>query len=573
MKTPSNAPRRSKKKSSPLLALLLLLILAALGGMLFIRFRSAQISPSGDPAAPGTGEPDAVYAVGTLDELLAMDEPDSLDLRDRELSFEDYTRLRERFPDCAIRWMVPLSGGSFDSASEQLSIDAFAPEDLDLLACFDRLAELDARSVSLSAEEADRICETLPEARLLWMVPAGGERFDSSTANLKLPSLGLDADELASLLRRFDRLESVSVSDANYTPREQAAVSEQFPEVLFSWSVAVCGLSIPSQTDTITLPNATEEQLQELEDSAAAFRQVAHLELPQAVLSPARAASLSRAFGGAQIHGSLSLFGQEIDCAAEEIDLSGTAVDDLSVFDDVIAAMPQLKKVVMCDCGVPDEEMDALNHRYEGVRFVWTIHMAIYALRTDATYFCASDLPYRNNVGLSLTDEQLSPIKYCTDLVALDLGHMQYTDISFLEHMPHLRYLVMVTCKYTDISPIGSLHELYYLEIFHNHLDDLTPLLSCESLRYLNIGYSEGFDTAPLYQMQQLERLWFPGNAMTEEEKAALQSALPDTECYLPTYDADGSTGGGWRESDAYREMRDALHMYYMPGGTGMHNT
>ena len=221
-------------------------------------------------------------------------------------------------------------------------------------------------------------------------------------------------------------------------------------------------------------------------------------------------------------------------------------------------------------CGISNEEMDRLNKQYDPIRFVWKVHFTLYTLRTDATYFCASDLPGNGYVAIKMTDEQLEPLKYCEDLIALDLGHMRYTDLSFLENMPKLQFLILVEAKFTDISPIGTLKELEYLEIFVNTIDDLSPLLQCPALKHLNIGYTSGFDTSVLKQLTGLERLWYPGNKMSKEEIEELKAALPDTLCHVPDWDPDGSTGNGWREADIYFEMRNIFNMHYMPGGTGM---
>jgi hypothetical protein len=198
------------------------------------------------------------------------------------------------------------------------------------------------------------------------------------------------------------------------------------------------------------------------------------------------------------------------------------------------------------------------------------VYFSVYSLRTDATFFCASDLPSNGYVAIKMTDEQLEPLKYCTDLEALDLGHMRYTDLSFLENMPKLRYLVLVEARFSDISPIGTLKELEYLEIFMNTFEDLSPLLNCTKLKHLNIGYTKGFDPEVLKQMTWLERLWFPGNTMNKEQIQSIKEALPNTQTYLPGGDPQGSTGGGWREHESYYEMRNIFKMHYMPGGTGM---
>ena len=224
----------------------------------------------------------------------------------------------------------------------------------------------------------------------------------------------------------------------------------------------------------------------------------------------------------------------------------------------------------MCDCGVPDAEMDALDRRHEDIRFVWTVYFSIYALRTDATFFCAADVPQLNYDAPVLGDAQLYPVRYCRDMIALDLGHMWIEDLSFLYNMPKLQYLILVGGRFRDITPIGSLQDLKYLEIFQTMPRDISPLLNCKKLEQLNICYCSGFDISPLKEMKQLKRLWYAG--LGPYRGAELVEALPDTQVYCPISDPDGSTGGGWREDEAYYEMRDVFGMYYQPGGTGVHH-
>ena len=112
--------------------------------------------------------------------------------------------------------------------------------------------------------------------------------------------------------------------------------------------------------------------------------------------------------------------------------------------------------------------------------------------------------------------------------------------------------------------------ELKYLEIFQTQPADIRPLLNCKKLKHLNIGYTRGYDPSPLWEMDWLERLWYPGNRLGTEKCASLIEALPNTYCYLPTYDYNGSTGGGWRTHEDYYAMRNLFGMFYQPGGTGI---
>ena len=69
------------------------------------------------------------------------------------------------------------------------------------------------------------------------------------------------------------------------------------------------------------------------------------------------------------------------------------------------------------------------------------------------------------------------------------------------------------------------------------------------------MGYTRGYDPAPLGEMTWLERLWYPGNRIEKSEREAIVASLSDTKCYFPTWDEDGSTGGGWRDHPHQKEQ------------------
>ena len=67
-------------------------------------------------------------------------------------------------------------------------------------------------------------------------------------------------------------------------------------------------------------------------------------------------------------------------------------------------------------------------------------------------------------------------------------------------------------------------------------------------------------------QMPWLQRLWYCGNGLTDEQIEQLQANMPACEMYMEKHGE--ATGGTWREHPHYFEMRDVFEMYYMPGGT-----
>lgn len=247
--------------------------------------------------------------------------------------------------------------------------------------------------------------------------------------------------------------------------------------------------------------------------------------------------------------------GQSYPLDTEILDLSGISFSDTSEIHSFLSSLPHLTQVLMLDCGIPDEEMDALNRKYENIQIIWAVDLGPdLRVRTDVTAL----IPSQSDAWLS--DEDAYNLRYCTELVALDLGHMDITNIDFVAFMPKLKYLIVADSQVASLEPLRGLDHLIYLEAFLTHVTDYSPLLDCPALEDLNISWTYG-DPAPLYQMTQLKRLWWGGTSHSYRVVSALAEQLPNTQ--LSLYDGN-STGSGWRKHPHYYEMRDLLGMYYM---------
>lgn len=261
----------------------------------------------------------------------------------------------------------------------------------------------------------------------------------------------------------------------------------------------------------------------------------------------------------------LTIYGKEFSSADTEIDLSGIRIrDGGEELVEQLNSMPHLEKVVMCDCGLSDQEMDALNQAYEDIRFVWMLHFSSYDIRTDDIFFMPNTDP-----GSALGNAELQRLRYCPDMVIVDLGHKQVSDISFVSYMPHLRYLLLADSNVLDITPVADLKELEYLELFLTGVTDLTPILGCPKLVDLNLCYippaaaKNAYDV--LMQMPWLERLYYMSSGLTVEQQNDIRENLsPDAIVIFEPDGSVGSTGFAWRFHDRYYEMRDILGMMYM---------
>ena len=149
-------------------------------------------------------------------------------------------------------------------------------------------------------------------------------------------------------------------------------------------------------------------------------------------------------------------------------------------------------------------------------------------------------------------------LKYCEDIISMDVGHMSLTELEFLRYMPNLKYLDVSLNHLLDISPLAECKSLVFLTMFLNSIDmDYSPLKELTALEDLNIGGNSG-DISPILEMKHLKNLWivFHGN----EEYQMAQRELPDTHIGYYHYKVDE----GWRRLPNYFKMRDALLMFYM---------
>lgn len=246
------------------------------------------------------------------------------------------------------------------------------------------------------------------------------------------------------------------------------------------------------------------------------------------------------------------------DSEAEYLNLD-SEIRQIKGWDDFyrfLGSFPNLKKVDMFNITLRDYQVHKIHSLFPGVEFGMTMRFGAddHTLRTDDTAF--STLHGYNPEWHSCAE--MSVVKYCKNLYALDIGHNEFSDLSFLYEMPQLRVLIVAAGNAKDITPIGSLKHLEYLEIFNNAIEDISCLTDMPYLMDLNIVQNLIDDIEPVKELKSLKRLWIfnhsrrsPGPEK-EEVMAELQKALPD--CHIDGVST--STDGGWREHPHYEVIR-----------------
>ncbi len=526
--------RRKKKKSSArvLVVLIVLLLLAAAVAYCMYTFRYVK---------------GRFYRRGETIDLTAL-----------EVTPQEYDEIRALYPDAETVWTVPIGDGHYDCRDTSITVGEFTADDLPRFAYMTALQRVDgSHSHSLAALAALR--EAYPSLTVSWTVPLGdGESVPDDAVSAAVTGQ-TSFEKLSALLPYLPELQELDLREAVFADSDELkALKAAFPQIHIRSRVTILGQEFDAETDTLSFPELPEESLPELIAAVGNLPDVTAIDLGTAVYPADLIAALRQACNGAEVRCHLNFYGVEVDALSEEMDLSGTPISDTTAIGYAVDAMPKLKKIIMSDCGIPDAEMDALNRQYESVRIVWTVYIKGYECRTDADNFCISRIT--SHYG-DIFNEHVAPLRYCTDMVTLDLGHMYFDDISFVSNMPHLRHFIIGDTLVTDLSPLENCQELFYLEMFLTPVKDLSPLTRIPSLRHLNIGYVRPDDYTAVCRMPWLERLWWIGNNLSQEQRDEIIASLPDTTvCF---FDGESSVPSSWRNHDSYREMRDNLGMWY----------
>lgn len=257
----------------------------------------------------------------------------------------------------------------------------------------------------------------------------------------------------------------------------------------------------------------------------------------------------------------VTAFGKTFDTSLEVLDLDAEGLvfrDDIRELRALLDKMPALKEVWMYNSKLSRELTDELFDSYPDIFFGWTLKLYTHTVRTDQTAFSTlhghegvDGDPFHNS-------KQLSMMRYCKRMKALDLGHNYLSDLDFLAEMPQLKVLIIAANYHMHdaLAPLAALTELEYLEIFSTHTIDVTPLAGLTKLRDLNMTNNQCTDLSPLYDLPNLERFWGGMMPVSDQQKREMERAHPNCEfdwVSMPTL-------GTWRTHPHYDTIYTIFH-------------
>lgn len=338
-------------------------------------------------------------------------------------------------------------------------------------------------------------------------------------------------------------------------------------------SADVLGVAVPEGATTLDLTGVTkaDSRVNTLISDLSAHPEITTVDLTGVNLSTANKGKLVKAFPDVHFIWTVQLGNAVISSEDTVMDLDTPKGEvKLSQIAAALDALPGIRQVLMYKYRPSLNGMaDYLITPYPDVEFGWTLNWLIcdgrrVYLRSDATAFSTG----KGRQDPRYTAKQIwDRLQYFPNLLAIDVGHNNVSDLSFLANYPNLRRLIVIDSRtpVTDISVLALLPDLEYVELFMQDITDLTPLANHTKLLDLNLATNNITDLSPLYSCVNLQRLWISSNPnLTVEEIEEFQRHVPGCQV-IYTLPKGDETGGGWREHPHYDVIYQSFqdNVYY----------
>ena len=487
-----------------------------------------------------------------------------LDLREEEIKPAHFDRIQEKMPDAEIRWNIPFQDGTLADDVTEITVASLTEADVERLDYARYLKTVQAEGCT-DYEVLELLRQRRPEVNVHYSVALSSGSYAWDVEMLMLDTV---AEEDVHLLQYLPNLKTVALNGGDYDQKALEALRGTVHNAGLEFGVVIGG--------QIHLDTEETLQIQELTDADLALlpylSSMKTLQLQNPKAAPEKVLALQEQLPGVAVSWEVTLGDQTYDTKTTAVDLTMVEVTALAEVEQKMGYLPNLESVTFGLCGVDEPkwgncrsklvaspiENEALAAYRDRVRdqykVAWTLRLGpSIALRSDADNF----MPNHFGVG-QLPDSYAYNLRYCEDMVCLDVGHMTLTDISFVEYMPKLKYLILAWTEVQYIEPIRSCKNLVFLELDNSCIRDISPLVDCTALEDLNLG-NTFVDVTPILGMTWLKNVYFILGSRANAWKVS--QAIPTARVVAS---GTATVGGGWRRLPNYYAMRDCLHAPYM---------
>lgn len=424
----------------------------------------------------------------------------------------------------ALCFFTNIGGSCYCISSRELDLSSRGLTSTEGLEIMTDLELLDLRGNNIPTAEIAKLSRYLPGCEILCDITIEGRVYESTVSDITLT--GMTEEDLA-LLPLFTRLETIDARGMSVETVEK--IMQMHPDSQITWDISIGGTRyLPDGTTTLTLGEGT---------TAEEVRNLVYFTSLESV--DARGCTeyeslmeVSSKLENCDIVWSVNIGGIEFDNDTEIMNFKRRKIDSPGALEQDfknLCYLPALKQIDMCGCGVSNEQMAQWRDAYPQYKFVWEItfgsQFTNWTVRTDIKVFSTL-----LGSGAAFGDEETfrDLFLYCTDLVALDLGHNRISDISLIANLKKLQGIILTDNPVEDISPLGELPELVFAELNMTGVTDISPLKNCKKLRHLDVYYTKVADLSPLYDCDNLETLVLVSTNVPVADRKELKEALPE---------------------------------------------
>ena len=470
-----------------------------------------------------------------------------LDLRQEEITPEHFDKLRQKMPECEILWNVPFQNGYQDSSITELTLTSLTETDIGQLAYFPDLKTVYAENCT-DYPQLLSLRQSNPALDLRYNVPLDGTDYPQDSLTVKLTAI---TEEELALLPCLPQLETV-VAAADADGESAAALQAYAHQNGLEFCICVGDAIVSEDAEQIRVTGITDAEISLL--SYLPQLKIAHFMEPTASAETLLAFQTERT--------DLSVTWEKDICGllctneTTEVDLSEQTVSSIEEVEAGLAYFPNVTQVFLGEQShIDNETIAAFRERNrEQYKVVWVVDLSgKMKVRTDIDNF----MPSRDGWGY-VRDGEVDNIRYCEDLICIDLGHMGIKNVDFLAPLVNLEYLILAHTEVQYIDAISNCKKLKYLELDWSCIRDVSPLVECTALEDLNLGKTWP-DITPILEMTWLKNLYMIQGSGGDAWKCT--QALPNTRVVAS---GEYTVSNGWRHLPNYYKMRDILGMYYM---------
>ncbi len=439
---------------------------------------------------------------------------------------------------------------SGDTADEKLSVEelcaVMTDQEIAQLDGYSNLKKLDL-SGSTCYDAIVEYADAHPQVDVLYAVSLGKTTVTNKDEKIVLVKDSFDFATLSENIKYLPNLKEIMFEDIQLEASQLKKLSDSNPGISLNYSLTLFGKPVDVGVTELDLSAIQPTNVEEVLKKLPLMTALANVKLPD-ILDIKDVAKLQYANPNAFFDYTFSLFGKTLTTAESEVEFVKADIgnEGEQQIREALDILDNCERFVLDNCGIDYEILASIRDDYRGkTKVVWRVYYG-----TKNRYNSMTDDDTLRAV-YNVTDDTCGPMKYCEDVVYMDIGHNEdLTDLSFIGYMPKMEVLIASGCAAKELPGFENCKKMVWLELcFCPNLENIESLQGCESLRFVNLSYTN-VKTLDTLHDKPLERFLCLDPKVSAEQEAAFLEKHPEDKCLSIFHDQTQPYGYGWHYDD-----------------------